>query len=68
MAKIVIVKEIRWDGKFLWLRKEGKEECLGGIRTLNGWLTQEQKLAAVANKNKWVVIRGNTIDRKSLVD
>jgi len=69
MAKeSTMIKEVRYDGKFLYLRKDGKEECLGDIRTMKGTLTQEQKLTAVANKNSWVKIRGNTIDRKSLAE
>jgi hypothetical protein len=64
----ILIKEIRFDGKFLYLRRQSKEECLGGIRTMRGLLTHAQKLAAVNNANRWVIIRGNTIDRKSLND
>jgi len=69
MAKSKRIIQIRFDGEFLYEYRDGIEKCLGNLRVSNsGYLTQEQKLAAVANKNHWVVIRGKTIDRKSLID
>jgi len=49
-------KTIKYDGQFLWLRVDGKEQKLGTIATRIGQLTHAQKLKAVANTGQWVKV------------
>lgn len=47
-------KQVKWDGKYLYLRVNGTERKLGKINTRKGALTRAQKLKAVAHTNEWV--------------
>jgi len=49
-------KVVKYDGQFLWLRVNGKEQRLGTIAARKGQLTRIQKLKAVANTGQWVEI------------
>ena len=47
-------KYVRFDGRHLYLKIDGRVRLLGTINTRKGALTREQKLKAVARAGEWV--------------